>query len=101
MLQREADTNGVSTLLGSQLVRNDKVIEFGQALGVDYYRLKEFSRQAQAQGHPNPFYHVLCETVEHWRKCHEDTPTWKDVVIALRKAREPNLVSLVEKHLKI
>lgn len=97
LLQAEADTNSVSTLLGRQLIRNEKVIEFGQALGVDYNTLKEFTRQAHAHRDPNPYYHVLCETVEHWRKHHPSgIPTWGDVVIALEKAREPNLVTEVE-----
>ncbi len=99
LLQKEADTNSVSILLGDELIQNQQTIAFGQALGVKYSELKELNRQAHTQSLPKPDYHFICEIVEHWRK-QRDKATWEGIVHALKEIGEPKLVCAVEKYLR-
>ncbi|XP_064394241.1 uncharacterized protein LOC135341577 isoform X3 [Halichondria panicea] len=97
----EAHTNDVAKLLGTELTQSQKTFQFGQALGVEYRVLTELNRKSQfQQGHISPSYQFFCETVEYWRKQHDSTPSWENIVLALRTIKEPKLVSVVVKHLR-
>ncbi len=99
MLQKEADTNSVSILLGDELIQNRQTLAFGQALGVKYSELMALHRQAHTQNLPKPDYHFICEIVEHWRK-QRDKATWEGIVHALKKISETKLVCAVENYLR-
>ncbi len=94
LLQKEADTNSVTRLLGDQLIQSSKIVEFDQALGVKCNELKELHRQAHPQSHPNPAYNFFCDVVQRWRMQHSDKPTGRLLFTPSKKLVNQNLFVL-------